>query len=66
MMSCNDATNLPPVIFTIHCTDFPVPPKYYIQKVRVHPWGWFPNLAIAGNLGLLPGGGRPLQVKPHH
>ncbi|ELR46304.1 hypothetical protein M91_19540, partial [Bos mutus] len=32
MMSCNDATNLPPVIFTIHCTDFPVPPKYYIQK----------------------------------
>ncbi|XP_070215093.1 pepsin F-like [Bos mutus] len=33
MMSCNDATNLPPVIFTIHCTDFPVPPKYYIQKI---------------------------------
>uniref|UniRef100_A0A4W2DU11 Peptidase A1 domain-containing protein n=1 Tax=Bos indicus x Bos taurus TaxID=30522 RepID=A0A4W2DU11_BOBOX len=33
MMSCNDATNLPPVIFTIHCTDFPVSPKYYIQKI---------------------------------
>ncbi|XP_010829981.1 PREDICTED: pregnancy-associated glycoprotein 2-like [Bison bison bison] len=33
MMSCNDATNLPPVIFTIHCTDFPVSPKYYIHKI---------------------------------
>ncbi|XDA87666.1 hypothetical protein R6Z07M_017346 [Ovis aries] len=33
MMSCNGATNLPPVIFTIHGTDFPVSPKYYIQKI---------------------------------
>ncbi|KAG5196421.1 hypothetical protein JEQ12_011107 [Ovis aries] len=33
MMSCNGATNLPPVIFTIHGTDFPVSPKYYIQKM---------------------------------
>ncbi|XP_068833417.1 pregnancy-associated glycoprotein 2-like [Capricornis sumatraensis] len=34
MMSCNGATNLPPVTFTIHGTDFPVSPKYYIQKIR--------------------------------
>ncbi|OWK17611.1 PAG2, partial [Cervus elaphus hippelaphus] len=33
MMSCSDATNPPPVIFTISGTDFPGTPKYYIQKI---------------------------------
>ena len=66
LISCDRSKALPPIIFTINGMDFPVSPKYYIQKVRVHPWGWFPNLAIAGNLGLLLGGGHPLQVKPHH
>ena len=42
-MSCNDVTNMPPVIFTTPGTDFPVSPKYYIQKVRVHPWGLVPK-----------------------
>lgn len=71
MMSCSDATNPPPVTFTISGTDFPGTPKYYIQKVRVHPWGlvaksgtcWKP-WAAPGRRAPPAGQATPLTVLP--
>ncbi|XP_005699870.2 PREDICTED: pregnancy-associated glycoprotein 2-like [Capra hircus] len=33
LISCDSAKTLPPIIFTVNGMDFPVSPKYYLQKV---------------------------------
>ena len=43
LISCNCTMTLPPVIFTINGTNFPVSRKYYIHKVRSQPWGLVPK-----------------------
>ena len=64
--SCDVISKLPPIIFTINGTDYPVPAQAYIQEVGANPGGWFSDVELAGTLGLLLGGGQPLQAKPRH
>ena len=46
---CDSSKALPPIIFTINGMDFPVSPKYYLQKVRGQLWGLVPKFGICKN-----------------
>ena len=49
LISCDSSKTLPPIIFNINGMDFPVSPKYYLQKVRGQLWGLVPKFGICKN-----------------
>ena len=65
-VSCSAVNTLPPIIFTINGINYPVPARGYIIKVRGQYRGWVLKLELAGTLGLLLGGGCPLEAISHH